>query len=151
MSKKLTSIVILALLMLFSIGFIVLRPQGTTAPGATRPSSTTRSQVTQSKNSGSYLEYSSDIIQNTKGRKLLFFHAPWCPQCRAIENDINEQGVPESWNIIKVDYDSSQDLRQKYGVTIQTTFVEVDNSGELIKKYVAYEEPTLSAVTRNFP
>lgn len=107
--------------------------------------------MTQSKNSGSYLEYSSDIIQNTKGRKLLFFHAPWCPQCRAIENDINEQGVPESWNIIKVDYDSSQDLRQKYGVTIQTTFVEVDNSGELIKKYVAYEEPTLSAVTRNFP
>ena len=48
--------------------------------------------------------------------------------------------------IIKVDYDTHQDLRQKYGVTVQTTMVEVDNDGTSLQSFVVYNEPTLAAV-----
>lgn len=99
---------------------------------------------------GAYVNYSNTIIENTHGTKVLFFHAPWCPQCRAIETDIKAQSsLPDDTTIIKVDYDSNQSLRQKYGVTLQTTFVRVDDKGDLVKKYVAYNEPTYAAVKSN--
>jgi thiol-disulfide isomerase/thioredoxin len=98
---------------------------------------------------GSYIDYSESAIASTKDTKILFFYAPWCPQCRAIEADIKKLGVPAGVTIIKVDYDSNQALRQKYGVTIQTTLVRVDDDGNLVKKYVAYQEPTLASVKEN--
>ncbi len=99
---------------------------------------------------GSYVTYKDQAtIMATSGTKLLFFHAPWCPQCRALENDIKGATLPENLTIFKVDYDTSQQLRQKYGVTIQTTLVKVGDDGELIKKYVAYDEPTFTNVKQN--
>lgn len=98
---------------------------------------------------GQYVDYSPGIIASTSGTKLLFFHAPWCPQCRALEADIKKQGVPSGVAIIKVDYDSNQDLRKKYGVTLQTTVVRVDDQGELVSKFVAYDDPSLSSVVEN--
>jgi thiol-disulfide isomerase/thioredoxin len=95
---------------------------------------------------GAYVEYSDDAIAQAEGRVLLFFHAPWCPQCRSVESDILEEGVPDGVTIIKVDYDSRQDLRQQYGVTLQTTFVEVDADGAELQKHVAYDDPHLDAV-----
>jgi thiol-disulfide isomerase/thioredoxin len=98
---------------------------------------------------GSYIDYREDSIANTSGTKLLFFHAPWCPQCRDLESDIKTSGVPSGVTIIKVDYDTHTALRQKYGVTLQTTIVRVDDEGKLVKKYVAYEDPSLEAVVKN--
>lgn len=95
---------------------------------------------------GVYIDYNESAIANAEGTVLLFFHAPWCPQCRSIESDILAEGVPAGVTIVKVDFDSNQALRQQYGVTLQTTFVEVDNSGSELQKYVAYEDPHLSAV-----
>lgn len=95
---------------------------------------------------GAYIEYSDDGIAQAEGRVLLFFHAPWCPQCRSVESDILAEGVPAGFTIIKVDYDSRQDLRQRYGVTLQTTFVEVDADGAELQKHVAYDDPHLAAV-----
>jgi thiol-disulfide isomerase/thioredoxin len=96
--------------------------------------------------SGEYVDYKDGIIGEASGTTLLFFHAPWCPQCRALESDIKTKGVPEGVTIIKVDYDSSQKLRQEYGVTIQTTVVRVDKDGKLVEKFVAYDEPSMAAV-----
>jgi thiol-disulfide isomerase/thioredoxin len=98
---------------------------------------------------GAYINYKDGVITNTSGTKLLFFHAAWCPQCRELEADIKKSGVPEGVTIIKVDYDTNQPLRQKYGVTLQTTLVKVDDNGELIKKFVAYDDPSLDAVKKN--
>lgn len=95
---------------------------------------------------GAYVEYSDDAIAQAEGRVLLFFHAPWCPQCRSVESDILADGVPAGVTIIKVDYDSRQDLRQRYGVTLQTTFVEVDADGTELQKHIAYDDPHLDAV-----
>ncbi len=98
---------------------------------------------------GVYKEYQEGLVASTDGVTLLFFHAPWCPQCRMIESDIKEQGVPDGVTILKVDYDSNQALRQKYGVTLQTTFVEIDKDGAAVEKYVAYNEPTFDSVKAN--
>lgn len=97
---------------------------------------------------GAYVDYSSSAIADADadGKTLLFFYAPWCSQCRSIDDDILSMGVPAGVTIIKVDYDSNQDLRQQYGVTVQTTFVEVNSSGEGLQTYVAYDDPHLAAV-----
>jgi len=97
---------------------------------------------------GSYVTYSEAAILDTVGTKLLFFHAPWCPQCRAMEASIESDGIPSGVTVFKVDYDSNQALRQKHGVTLQTTFVKIDDQGNKIASYVAYEEPQFSAVER---
>lgn len=99
--------------------------------------------------SGAYIDYKDDVLASTDGIKLLFFHAPWCPQCRALEADIKEKGVPDGVTIIKVDYDTSQNLREKYGVTLQTTIVRVDDEGKLVRKFVVYNDPSLESVKNN--
>lgn len=98
---------------------------------------------------GVYIDYYDGVISASAGTKVLFFHAPWCPQCRALESSIKEEGVPSGVTIIKVDYDSNRSLRQKYGVTIQTTLVKIDDQGNEIKKYVAYDQPSLESLKAN--
>lgn len=121
---------------------------------ASSASETTETEIVDSEESidkaimGEYRNYSEEAVLATTGTKLLFFHAPWCPQCRSIETSIEQDGLPEGVTVFKVDYDSNQDLRQKYGVTIQTTFVLVDDSGNKIDSYVAYQEPTFASVER---
>ena len=98
---------------------------------------------------GAYVDYSASAVTDAKGTKILFFHAPWCPQCRQLDASIKAGSVPDGVTIFKTDYDSNQALRQKYGVTIQTTLVKIDDDGKLVKKYVAYDEPTLESLTKN--
>ena len=100
----------------------------------------------ESNQPGKYTDYSAQTVANTSGRKWIFFHAPWCPQCRALEADIQQQGVPNGLTIFKADYDSSVELKQKYGVTLQTTIVEINDQGEETDQFVAYDDPTLEAV-----
>jgi thiol-disulfide isomerase/thioredoxin len=97
---------------------------------------------------GRYVDYSPEAIAGTRGDIILFFHAPWCPQCRAAEASIKSASLPDNLTIFKVDYDTNQALRQQYGVTLQTTFVKVDESGGKLESFVAYDEPTFDAVKR---
>lgn len=96
---------------------------------------------------GAYVDYSPSAIADADGRVILFFHATWCPQCVSADGDIKASGVPSGITIVKVDYDTNQDLRAEYGVTQQTTFVEVDANGEKVQdNFVAYADPSLNAV-----
>lgn len=128
--------------------------QKTEAPdnntNSTPNSSDTEQSTPETKATGSYVDYSEAELAESSGKKVLFFHAPWCPQCRSIEQGILEQGVPKGYTILKVDYDSSTELKQKYGVTLQTTFVKLDDDNNAVDKYVAYDEPTFDAVKRKF-
>lgn len=98
---------------------------------------------------GAYKEYSEQAVADSAGTDLLFFHAPWCPQCRALEASIKDTALPENVTVFKVDYDANQALRKKYGVTIQTTVVKVDSSGNLVKRYVAYQQPNFESLKVN--
>lgn len=64
------------------------------------------------------------------GPAVLFFAADWCPYCQADLKDINAHGDrlgPVS--IVVVDYDRSSDLKKMFGVTVQDTFVQIDENG----------------------
>ena len=93
--------------------------------------------------SGSYEPYSPEKLALAETEDiLLFFHAPWCPICRGIESEIIEDPsvVPVGVRILKVNYDTEVALKQKYGVTYQHTFVQVDSAGNAIQKFSdAYE------------
>lgn len=106
-------------------------------------------QDTESMQAGSYVEYTPELIAQTPGTKILFFHAEWCPQCRQLDSDLESTGAPAGVTVMKVDYDSSQELRQKYGVTQQTTLVRVDDNGELVEKFVAYDDPSVDSLKAN--
>ncbi len=87
---------------------------------------------------GSYQEYSNDkLALANNGDAVIFFHASWCPTCRALDKDItkNLSTIPNGLTILKADYDSQIELRKKYGVTFQHTMVQVDASGNLINKW----------------
>jgi thiol-disulfide isomerase/thioredoxin len=145
MNRKLLIILVtIAVLIIASVaGYALTRPQTSASTGSPSTPNSSESNSSGSGSSGTadssrYVDYSPSAIADASGTRLLFFHATWCPSCRQIESEIIEQGVPEGVTIIKVDYDSNQDLRQKYGVTVQTTFVSVDASGEEIASFVPY-------------
>lgn len=95
---------------------------------------------------GAYVPYSEAALAEADGRKLLFFHASWCPQCRELEADMKSGTIPEGMTVFEVDYDEETDLKQEYSVTIQTTVVEVDDDGNEVGRAVAYDEPSMSFV-----
>lgn len=86
---------------------------------------------------GSYQSYSKAKVASAakKGTVVLFFHAPWCSTCQEANKNFENSQPPKGLTVLKVDYDSSTDLKQKYGVTYQHTFVEVDSKGNLVKKW----------------
>lgn len=90
---------------------------------------------------GIYVDYSkADFDAKSTMNRVLFFHATWCPNCRALDAELTKNTLPENTAVFKVDYDTAQELRQKYGVTLQTTLVRVDANGEKTKSYVAYDD-----------
>jgi thioredoxin 1 len=111
---------------------------------ATPPVNTNGQNQTSNTNSqtkpGQYKDYSTETVkaeQEAGNKVVLFFHAPWCPFCKAADlafrAKVNQ--IPSGVTILKIDYDSSKDLRTKYGVTYQHTFVQIDNSGNLVTKW----------------
>ena len=120
------------------------------APSETKASATTASKTEKDQSedaapavvAGRYVDwadYDADRAAYADSRVVLFFHAPWCPNCRATEESIAADGVPDGLTIVKVDFDSQTDLRQEYGVTYQHTYVLVDTDGTALKKWTGTE------------
>ena len=95
---------------------------------------------------GGYLAYSEKSLADADGRVFLFFHASWCPSCVQLKKRIAHDGVPDGVTILEVDFDTSQDLRERYGVTYQTTFVEIDSAGDELQQFLAYNTPGYDSV-----
>jgi thiol-disulfide isomerase/thioredoxin len=91
---------------------------------------------------GSYInlsDYNSDSVKYADTKNVYFFHASWCPICQTIEKEINKDitKIPAGVTFIKTDFDSNTELRKKYGVTTQYTFVQVDENGNETKQWSA--------------
>lgn len=73
----------------------------------------------------------------TENDVVIFFHASWCPSCRALDKNIQEsQGdIPADLVILKADYDTETEMKRQYGVTTQHTLVQVDANGSMITKW----------------
>lgn len=70
---------------------------------------------------------------------VLFFNAAWCSTCKVARDNIESDlsAIPSDLTIVLVDFDSAQDLRKKYGVTVQHTFVQVDPAGNELAKWAS--------------
>lgn len=87
---------------------------------------------------GSYQPYDQAKLMTAKtGKVVLFFAADWCPTCQAADANFTsmKNKIPANLAILKVNYDTSAELKKKYGVTYQHTFVQVDANGNLITKW----------------
>lgn len=88
---------------------------------------------------GVYAAYSESRVSSAdaESKIILFFNASWCPTCQVAKKNFEENAnnVPAGLVLLDVDYDSNQELRVKYGVTVQHTFVQVDPKGNLLKKW----------------
>ncbi|MBL8159682.1 thioredoxin family protein [Candidatus Saccharibacteria bacterium] len=111
------------------------------ATGTTTPDETAAPAASTA---GTYTDYSAEALAAAgDNERVIFFHAPWCPQCRQLEADIEKNGVPAGVTILKADYDSNQPLRREYGVVQQTTVVHVDSEGKKLGLFLPYSDPRL--------
>ncbi len=91
------------------------------------------SETTTDTTPGVYAAYDPNVIAQSEAEHiLLFFHATWCPSCKALDADIvaNIDKIPLGVEIYKTDYDTATDLKRKYGVTTQHSIIEISASGE---------------------
>ncbi len=154
MNKKLLLVgCAIALTIAGGFAFLLMRDKPSNTPtmqGVVEEVPTPAPEPTLEQNTpGIYVVYTADAVATTKGTKILFFHAAWCPQCRQLDGEIKAGSLPDNVTIFKVDYDTNQALRQKYGVQLQTTFVKIDDNGTLLQKFVAYDNPTLASLIEN--
>ncbi len=89
---------------------------------------------------GSYItlaDYDADKSAYASPDVVLFFNAAWCSTCREARDNIESDlaGIPSDLTIVVVDFDTATDLRQKYGVTVQHTFVQIDAEGTELAKW----------------
>ncbi len=104
---------------------------------------TTKSMETNSnmeKKTGVYTDYSAEALSEASknsGRVVLFFHAKWCPFCKEADKAFSSRAaeIPAGVTVLKTDYDTKKELKTKYGVTYQHTFVQVDSHGNLVTKW----------------
>lgn len=89
---------------------------------------------------GNYISYKSFAAsedQYSDSKVVLFFNAVWCSTCKQARDNFESslEQIPENLTIVVVDFDNSIELRKKYGVSVQHTFVEIDNAGEAVGKW----------------
>ncbi len=80
---------------------------------------------------------------------VYYFAATWCPDCQATYRDFqaNFSKIPANLTVVFVNYDKSSDLKKKYGITAQHTFVVVGPAGE--KKKVWSGAATVADIVKN--
>lgn len=79
-----------------------------------------------------YSQASYDAVASKK--RVLYFHATWCPICKVVNEELTEKAeqIPSDIVVLRADYDSETELKKKYGVTYQHTFVQVDAEGKKV-------------------
>lgn len=89
-------------------------------------SSTTNTPTSQSP--AQYTDYTTATFNQARQDNknvVLFFHANWCPTCRALDREITDglSRLPANTEILKIDYDNAGDLRREYSIRQQHTLV----------------------------
>jgi len=92
-----------------------------------------------------YQSYTPEALSQAlaESKVVLFFYANWCPTCRPIDLELqnNLSKIPDDVTVIRVNYNDSdtdkeeKSLAQKYAITYQHTFVQIDNNGNEITKW----------------
>ena len=110
---------------------------------------TTEEEVIAEAASAEYMTYTKETYDSLIGQSplVLYFHADWCPVCVKLNSDISGAiaDFPASSTILKLDFDKEIELRQEYGVTVQSTLITLNSAGEVIEKLNAPSNEDLIA------
>ena len=77
----------------------------------------------------------SKITFADQKKVVLFFNATWCVTCNELMLELSTVKIPEDILFLSVDFDTETELRKKYSVALQHTFVEVNSKGEMLQKW----------------
>jgi len=68
-----------------------------------------------------------------EGPTVLFFSADWCPTCQAAMKELDGEAARlGDITVVVVNYDRASDLKRKYGISYQHTYVQIDAEGNKI-------------------
>jgi thiol:disulfide interchange protein len=82
-----------------------------------------------------YQVYSQEVFDAARSNGktvVLNFRATRCPTCTEVSNDMMAKlaMLPDDVVILEVDYDIYTELKDQYWVTVQTTFVIIDENNQ---------------------
>ena len=135
MKGRLLVFIGLAVIVIVVIISIVSRstaPQSSTPAGIQSPATQEQTVPTTSSR---YLAYSQTAFDAAKNQKrVLYFHADWCSTCRPLDKEFSAKvsEIPQDVVLLKLNYDTATELKKKYGITYQHTFVQVDANGNKV-------------------
>jgi thiol-disulfide isomerase/thioredoxin len=140
MKSKGIFIIVLVVLVLLTGAFFLTQNKGEPVKEIQNTSPQADGQVVTS---DKYIYFSSGDLGDNSRRRVLFFYANWCPTCRPVDQELSQniESIPDDLQIIRVNYDDSdtdseeESLANKYGVTYQHTFVQIDEDGQEISKW----------------
>jgi thiol-disulfide isomerase/thioredoxin len=135
-------IIIITILVIFNLPKntpkeIMVKEQPTVMNKDSSPNKMEKVDMTQT-NSSRYINYSKTLFDQMSDKKrVYFFHAKWCPTCKAANEEFmqNIDKISKDIVLFKTDYDTEKELKTQYGITYQHTFVYVDSQGKEIKKW----------------
>lgn len=115
-------------------------PVATTTEPETSMAESPAASESSTENAGAYIDYASYALsadQYADTNVVLFFNALWCSTCKQARGNFEASlsEIPEDLTIVLVDFDDSIELRKKYGVTVQHTFIQIDSAGDAIGKF----------------
>lgn len=143
-SKKITILVISAVVLLGLGYFIISGGRSNNPAGQAQQTQGTEGQTNTNQNpelAKRYIDYSPENLAKATqndGKAVLFFAAlKWCPSCQAADRDFkaNFDKLPKDVSILMVDYDTATELKNKYAITYQDTFIQVDSQGKEITRW----------------
>ena len=124
---------------------VMMADDATTTPAVVDDSkammNSDQTETAMMKQSSAYLPYTAQALSQTAGnRRVLFFYASWCPTCIPADAEFaaNLGKIPSDVSVIRVNYNDPETdteekaLAQKYGVTYQHTYVQIDAAGEKV-------------------
>jgi thiol-disulfide isomerase/thioredoxin len=112
-----------------------------TIESTVQPDASTSSAVeTTPVGAGVYIQlsdYQASKDSYAQSKVVLFFNATWCSTCKKARSNLEADltAIPSDLAIVLVDFDSETDLKRKYGVTVQHTFVQIDADGNELAKW----------------
>ena len=114
----------------------------TSASASKAPQTAAAPAVAEKDGYVSLAAYEADKSAYAQGDVVLFFNASWCSTCQEANRnfDASEASWPNGLTVVKVDYDDNSELKQKYGVTVQHTFVQISPDGSAVNKWTGSNE-----------
>ena len=94
-----------------------------------------------------YVDYSPAALAKAQanGIAVLYFYAPWCSTCKSLNQDLldNTTDLPPGVTVLKVDYDTAEDLKDQYDVVQQHTLIQLDSNGNEVTRWIGGDVETI--------